>query len=290
MSSALRTRIIRLAHSRPDLRPHLLPILAVDSTRIAASYQEYVDRKKKEGEKPLPKEDWEKRVHGGASDSDSGSKKKTPAHSPKDAKSIQSATKFFAPAESALERLEKQAEKALSYKGDPKKSTDAHRKAQEVLERAIEHAAEVDAIVGRAAEQGLISDKDKATLSKAVDKARELWSDNKGKDDKARSISGPSFVRDVGRAVASLGTEVVGLSHLADSLGGGRKASEGDAVAGSDGYYMTAQYLRQIADQARELADAVPAGRPLPDWFEAKAAQAAGTVRDLHGYLKYQGG
>lgn len=67
-------------------------------------------------------------------------------------------------------------------------------------------------------------------------------------------------------------------------------ASEGDAVAGSDGYYMTAQYLRQIADQARELADAVPAGRPLPDWFEAKAAQAAGTVRDLHGYLKYQGG
>lgn len=66
-------------------------------------------------------------------------------------------------------------------------------------------------------------------------------------------------------------------------------ASESDATAGSDGYYMTAQYLRQIADQASELAEAVPPGKPLPDWFEAKVAQAAGTIRDLHGYLKYNG-
>ena len=51
---------------------------------------------------------------------------------------------------------------------------------------------------------------------------------------------------------------------------------------------MTAQYLRQIADQAGELAEAIPAGTPLPDWFEAKVAQAAGTVRDLHGYMKYK--
>jgi hypothetical protein len=65
--------------------------------------------------------------------------------------------------------------------------------------------------------------------------------------------------------------------------------TEADATAGSDGYYMTAQYLRQIADQAGELAEAIPPGTPLPDWFEAKVAQAAGTVRDLHGYLKYRG-
>jgi hypothetical protein len=65
--------------------------------------------------------------------------------------------------------------------------------------------------------------------------------------------------------------------------------TEADATAGSDGYYMTAQYLRQIADQASELAQAVPPGMPLPDWFEAKVAQAANTVRDLHGYLKYGG-
>jgi len=65
--------------------------------------------------------------------------------------------------------------------------------------------------------------------------------------------------------------------------------TEADATAGSDGYYMTAQYLRQIADQAAELAEAIPAGTPLPDWFEAKAAQAAGTMRDLHGYMKYRG-
>jgi len=65
--------------------------------------------------------------------------------------------------------------------------------------------------------------------------------------------------------------------------------TESEATAGSDGYYMTAQYLRQIADQAGELAAAIPAGTPLPDWFEAKVAQAAGTVRDLHGYMKYRG-
>lgn len=65
--------------------------------------------------------------------------------------------------------------------------------------------------------------------------------------------------------------------------------TEADATAGSDGYYMTAQYLRQIADQAGELAAAVQPGMPLPDWFEAKVAQAAGTVRDLHGYMKYKG-
>lgn len=66
-------------------------------------------------------------------------------------------------------------------------------------------------------------------------------------------------------------------------------ASESDAAAGSDGYYMTAQYLRQIAHQAAELADSVPPGKPLPDWFEAKVSQAAGTIRDLHGYMKYGG-
>lgn len=66
-------------------------------------------------------------------------------------------------------------------------------------------------------------------------------------------------------------------------------ASEGDAAAGSDGYYMTSQYLRQMADQTAEMAQAVQPGKPLPDWFEAKAAQAAGTIRDLHGYLKYGG-
>jgi hypothetical protein len=65
--------------------------------------------------------------------------------------------------------------------------------------------------------------------------------------------------------------------------------AEGDATAGSDGYYMTAQYLRQMAAQAAELAQAIPEGTPLPDWFEAKAAQAAASLRDLHGYLKYRG-
>lgn len=66
-------------------------------------------------------------------------------------------------------------------------------------------------------------------------------------------------------------------------------AAETDNTAGSDGYYMAAQYLKQLADQATELAQHVQPGTPLPDWFEAKVSQAAAIVRDLHGYMKYQG-
>lgn len=35
---------------------------------LAKTYQDYVERKKREGEKPLPKKDWEARVHGGGHD------------------------------------------------------------------------------------------------------------------------------------------------------------------------------------------------------------------------------
>ncbi|NBQ99658.1 MAG: hypothetical protein EBT79_02405 [Actinobacteria bacterium] len=37
MSDTLRSRLVRLAHANPDLRPHLLPILAGDGTITASS-------------------------------------------------------------------------------------------------------------------------------------------------------------------------------------------------------------------------------------------------------------
>lgn len=73
---SLRTHTIRLAHKNADLRPHLLPLL-----REARSYQDYVDEKKNEREKPLSKEDWEARQDGGKEEPEK--KKKAPATSEK---------------------------------------------------------------------------------------------------------------------------------------------------------------------------------------------------------------
>ncbi len=58
----LRNKLVRLAHARPDLRPHLLPLLTKESA--GPSYKDYVDRKRKKGEKPLDEKAWESRVKG----------------------------------------------------------------------------------------------------------------------------------------------------------------------------------------------------------------------------------
>lgn len=63
---SLRLDTIRLAHANAELRPYLLTVLADD--RSAASYQDYVERKKKEGEPPLEKDEWETRTQGGDTD------------------------------------------------------------------------------------------------------------------------------------------------------------------------------------------------------------------------------
>jgi len=63
---SLRLDTIRLAHANAELRPYLLTVLADD--RSAASYQDYVERKKKEGEPPLKKDEWETRTQGGGTD------------------------------------------------------------------------------------------------------------------------------------------------------------------------------------------------------------------------------
>jgi len=66
-------------------------------------------------------------------------------------------------------------------------------------------------------------------------------------------------------------------------------ASESDTTSGSDGYYMAAQYIQQIADQASELSEKITPGKPLPDWVEAKITQAAAALKDVHGYMTYGG-
>lgn len=57
----LRDTLIRLAHARPELRQHLLPLL-----REAAgpTYQKYREEKQKAGEKPMPEAQWEAKVLG----------------------------------------------------------------------------------------------------------------------------------------------------------------------------------------------------------------------------------
>jgi hypothetical protein len=66
MSHTLRNLTIRLAAARPDLRAHLLPLLAGE--KEAGTYQEYVDRKKRDKEKPLSEKEWEARTQGGKDD------------------------------------------------------------------------------------------------------------------------------------------------------------------------------------------------------------------------------
>lgn len=55
--ATLRQQIIKLACDRPEMRAYLVPIL-----RQAASYEDYVKKKKDKHEQPLSKEDWERRV------------------------------------------------------------------------------------------------------------------------------------------------------------------------------------------------------------------------------------
>lgn len=69
---SLRTATIRLAYENPSLRPVLLPLLVKHAT-----YQEYVESKKQEGEKPkLDKDEWEARYGQGGGGSKSENTKK----------------------------------------------------------------------------------------------------------------------------------------------------------------------------------------------------------------------
>ena len=69
----LRSRALRLASTKPAGHPLRVAILEVVSMRVPMDYQSYVEKKKKKkGEKPLSKKDWENKVRG----KDKGSKSK----------------------------------------------------------------------------------------------------------------------------------------------------------------------------------------------------------------------
>ena len=85
--ASLRAKLIRLAHEKPELRSKLLPLIKEAKD---PSYQNYLDDKKKKGEKPLSEEDWKSKVLGkpkdekGSEDGDSKSKKSKNFMDPKD--------------------------------------------------------------------------------------------------------------------------------------------------------------------------------------------------------------
>ena len=69
--ASLRAKLIRLAHEKPELRSKSLPLLTKEAKD--PSYQDYLDKKKKDGEKPLPKDQWETKVLGKSEKDEKGS-------------------------------------------------------------------------------------------------------------------------------------------------------------------------------------------------------------------------
>lgn len=69
--TALRASLIRLAYQNPNLRADILPLVAKE----AGSYQEYVDRKRKKGEKPMTEDAWRSRTQGGGKSESKGEEK-----------------------------------------------------------------------------------------------------------------------------------------------------------------------------------------------------------------------
>ena len=55
----LKNQIIRIAQENPELRKDLVPLLRKNAT---PKYEDYLKRKQKEREKPLTREEWERKV------------------------------------------------------------------------------------------------------------------------------------------------------------------------------------------------------------------------------------
>lgn len=74
-NKTLRAQLIRLAHDNPAIRGEILPLITASQDVTAGSYQDYVERKKKEGKPPLKKDEWEARTNGGTQGGKTPSKK-----------------------------------------------------------------------------------------------------------------------------------------------------------------------------------------------------------------------
>ena len=68
--TALRASLIRLAYQNPSLRADILPLV----TKEAGSYRDYVEKKRKKGEKPLAEDAWKARTQGGGKAEEKGGK------------------------------------------------------------------------------------------------------------------------------------------------------------------------------------------------------------------------
>ena len=60
MNPSTRSKLIRLAYEKPELRSKILPLIK----EAKPSYSDYADKKKRKGEEPLPKDKWETKVLG----------------------------------------------------------------------------------------------------------------------------------------------------------------------------------------------------------------------------------
>jgi len=88
--SDLHNALVKLARDVPELRKHLVPILRKESRMLLAepNYRDYLERKRREGKRPLSQEEWEARVyseegdaHPERADEDAGDLKKQAPHS-----------------------------------------------------------------------------------------------------------------------------------------------------------------------------------------------------------------
>jgi hypothetical protein len=165
---ALRSKLIRLAHEKPELRSRLLPLI-----RVARSYKEYVDDLPT-GQKPMEQDEWETRY------GDKGGKKDEGGEgAPKKSRSFQDYAPATAwkPVKIKSPELNKQLDEVLPlFKGDTGEAMKAHfsdiKKGKPIPPMAaMEALAEMDTLLEKRMKPA-----DKQKLQKVYDHLTdEMW-------------------------------------------------------------------------------------------------------------------
>jgi len=126
--------VMKLAHSNPELRQHLVPLLR---EAAAPTYQKYVEKKRKDGEKPLDKDAWERKV---LNTGKAGDELKEEKEAPKSMGDLfDRVTKGWTPEqhEKALKNLEKGKEKPEPKKDEKKPEAKKDTSRDELWSRAV---------------------------------------------------------------------------------------------------------------------------------------------------------
>lgn len=195
---SLRDATIQLAHTNEALRPLLLPLL-----KEAGSYQDYVEKKKREHETPLDKDEWEARTQGkGKSESEGENAPSKDKPAEKEPSSVSSKVKGFldsikgiskAMASSVMKapakvqefvhdpavRKEAVSDMAAKMKASPKKVVDAVKTSARKELHELKHAT--------------------SAVAKVLRKPPETWT----KEDKQAVYSAAVYV--AGAALAAMG-------------------------------------------------------------------------------------